>query len=182
MRHLLATIGYPQYGFPWIEVDDGVYAWDGSLLSNTPIREVMAASPSNDKNIFIVENYPKKIDNLPSNMTEVQSRAKDIMFTDKDQSLRSMARLITKHINLIETLYDIFKEHDHSKLDKDLINYIEKEHKILVEKFGAKILKIKRISRENSETPYPSQNADFSVTSIKKLIIQGENKAIDSLK
>lgn len=182
MRHLLATIGYPQYGFPWIEVYDGVYAWDGSLLSNTPIREVMAASPSNDKNIFIVENYPKKIDNLPSNMTEVQSRAKDIMFTDKDQSLRSMARLITKHINLIETLYDIFKEHDHSKLDKDLINYIEKEHKILVEKFGAKILKIKRISRENSETPYPSQNADFSVTSIKKLIIQGENKAIDSLK
>jgi NTE family protein len=76
MRHLLATIGYPQYGFPWIEVEDGVYAWDGSLLSNTPIREVMAASPSNDKNIFIVENYPKKIDNLPSNMTEVQSRAK----------------------------------------------------------------------------------------------------------
>ena len=182
MRHLLATIGYPQYGFSWIEVDDGVYAWDGSLLSNTPIREVMAASPSNDKNIFIIENYPKKIDNLPSNMTEVQSRAKDIMFTDKDQSLRSMSRLITKHINLIETLYNIFKEHDHSKLDKDLINYIEKEHKILVEKFGAKILEIKRISRENSETPYPSQNADFSVNTIKKLITQGENKALDSLK
>ena len=182
MRHLLATIGYPQYGFPWMEVDDGVYAWDGSLLSNTPIREVMAASPSNDKNIFIVENYPKKIDNLPSNMTEVQSRAKDIMFTDKDQSLRSMSRLVTKHINLIETLYNIFKEHDHSKLDKDLINYIEKEHKILVEKFGAKILKIKRISRENSETPYPSQNADFSINTIKKLITQGENKALDSLK
>jgi NTE family protein len=182
MRHLLATIGYPQYGFSWIEIDDGVYAWDGSLLSNTPIREVMAASPSNDKNIFIIENYPKKIDNLPSNMTEVQSRAKDIMFTDKDQSLRSMSRLITKHINLIETLYNVFREYDHSKLDKDLINYIEKEHKMLVEKFGAKILEIKRISRENSETPYPSQNADFSINTIKKLISQGENKALDSLK
>src|ERR671910_2703211 len=182
MRHLLATIGYPQYGFSWIEVDDGVYAWDGSLLSNTPIREVMAASPSNDKNIFIIENYPKKIDNLPSNMTEVQSRAKDIMFTDKDQTLRSMSRLITKHINLIETLYNIFKEYDQSKLDKNIINYIEKEHKILVEKFGAKILKINRISRENSETPYPSQNADFSVNTIKKLISQGENKALNSLK
>ena len=22
MKHLLATIGYPQYGFPWIEVND----------------------------------------------------------------------------------------------------------------------------------------------------------------
>ena len=86
MKHLLATIGYPQYGFPWIEVNDGVYAWDGALLSNTPIREVMVASPSKDKNIFVVENYPKKIDSLPSNMSEVQSRAKDIMFTDKTES------------------------------------------------------------------------------------------------
>jgi NTE family protein len=181
MKHLLATIGYPQYGFPWIEVNDGVYAWDGALLSNTPIREVMLASPSNDKNIFVIENYPKKIDKLPSNMSEVQSRAKDIMFTDKDQSLGKMSKLITRHIRLIETLYDIFEEYDHSKIDKDIIKYIEKEHKLLVEKYGAKILKIKRISRENNETPYSLQNADFSVNAIKELIIQGENKALESL-
>ncbi len=182
MKHLLATIGYPQYGFPWVDVDDGIYAWDGSLLSNTPVREVMAASPSNDKNIFIIENYPKKIDKLPTNMTEVQSRAKDIMFTDKDNSLRKMSKLITRHINLIEVLYDIFKENDLSKIDKEIIAYIEKEHKLLVEKFGAKILKIYRISRENSKTPHSAQNAEFSIDTIKKLITQGESKAIESLK
>ena len=181
MKHLLSTIGYPQYGFPWIEVNDGVYAWDGSLLSNTPIREVMMASPSNDKNIFVIENYPKKIDRLPSNMIEVRSRAKDIMFTDKDESLGKMSRLITRHIKLIETLYDMFEEYDHSKIDKDIIKYIEKEHKLLVEKYGAKILKITRISRENNKTPYSLQNADFSVNTIKELIMQGENKALDSL-
>jgi NTE family protein len=142
----------------------------------------MAASPSNDKNIFIIENYSKKIDKLPTNMTEVQSRAKDIMFTDKDNSLISMSRLITRHTTLIERLYNIFKQSNHSKLDKDMINYIEKEHKTLVEKFGAKILKIKRISRENSDSPYLSQNADFSLTTIKKLITQGENKALEVLK
>ena len=182
MKHLLATIGYPQYGFPWVDVDDGVYAWDGSLLSNTPIREVMAASPSNDKNIFIIENYPKKIDKLPTNMSEVQSRAKDILFTDKDLSLRKMSRLITRHIALIDALYNVFKEFDNSKLDKNIISYIEKEHKILAEKFGAKILTIKRISRENIGAPYPSQNADFTINTIKELIIQGENKALDNLK
>jgi NTE family protein len=181
MKHLLATIGYPQYGFPWIEVNDGVYAWDGSLLSNTPIREVMVTSPSNDKNIFIVENYPKKTDKLPTNMTEVQSRAKDIMFTDKDKSLRKMSRLITRHIQLIETLYDIVKRQDNSNVDKNTLSYIEKEHKLLVEKFGAKILKIKTISRENIGAPYPTQNADFSVSIIKKLIDQGEHKALSSL-
>lgn len=61
---------------------------------------------------------------------------------------------------MIETLYDIFKENDHSKIDKDTIEYIKKVHKLLVEKFGAKILKIYRI-RENSETPHSLQNADF---------------------
>ena len=73
------------------------------------------------------------------------------------------------------------KEHDHSKIDKDIIKYIEKEHKLLVEKYGAKILNIKRISRENNKNPYSLQNADFSVNTIKELIIQGENKALASL-
>jgi len=182
MKHLLATIGYPQYGFSWVDLDNGVYGWDGSLLSNTPLREVLAASPNKDKNIFIIENYPKKIDKLPTNMSELQSRAKDIMFTDKDQSLRKISKLVTRYINLIETFYDIFKEYDHSKIDKDIVDYIEKEHKILVEKFGAKILDIKRISRENSETPHSTQNAEFSINTIKNLITQGESKALDSLK
>ena len=83
---------------------------------------------------------------------------------------------------MIETLYDVFKEYDHSKIDKDIIEYIEREHKILVEKFGAKILDIKRISRENSESPHSTQNAEFSVNTIQKLIAQGESKALDSLK
>ncbi len=182
MKHLLATIGYPQYGFPWVEVKEGTYGWDGSLLSNTPIREVIAASPSRDKNIFVVENYPRKIVKLPANMSEVQSRAKDIMFTDKTQSLEKMSNLITRHVNLIETLYDIFEDHDQSKIDKDKIKYIKKEHSLLVEKYGAKILSIKRISRENPESPYPLQNADFSVNTIKELIHQGEIRALDTLK
>jgi len=181
MKHLLATIGYPQYGFPWVEVRDGTFAWDGSLLSNTPIREVMVASPSKNKNIFVVETYPKKIEKLPANMSEVMSRSKDIMFSDKTKSLGKMSRLITRHVNLIETLYDIFLDSDQSKIDKDKINYINKEHLSLVEKHGAKILKINRITRNIPETPYPLQNADFSVDTIKELIRQGETKALDSL-
>jgi predicted acylesterase/phospholipase RssA len=39
-RHILATTGYPSYYF-WVEVEKGIYAWDGSLLSNTPLREVI---------------------------------------------------------------------------------------------------------------------------------------------
>lgn len=182
MKHLLATIGYPQYGFPWVEVSDGTFAWDGSLLSNTPIREVMVASPSKNKNIYVVENYPKKIEKLPANMSEVMSRAKDIMFSDKTQSLEKMSRLITRHVNLIETLYDVFQNSEKSKIDKSKIEYIIKEHSSLVEKHGAKILKLNRITRINPETPYSLQNADFSLDTIKELIKQGEKKALEYLK
>ena len=142
----------------------------------------MVASPSKNKNIFVVENYPKKIEKLPANMSEVMSRAKDIMFSDKTQSLEKMSRLITRHVNLIESLYDIFEQSEKSKLDKDKIDYITKEHSILVEKHGAKILKINRITRINPEMPYPLQNADFSIDTIKELIKQGETKALDYLK
>ena len=56
-----------------------------------------------------------------------------------------MSRLITRHITLIERLYNIFKQSNHSKLDKDRINYIEKEHKTLVEKFVPKFLRSKEL-------------------------------------
>ena len=39
--------------------------WTAGLLSNTPLREVIDASPVNDKRTFLVENYPKKVDALP---------------------------------------------------------------------------------------------------------------------
>jgi NTE family protein len=60
-KHILATTGYPRYYFRWVEVEKGLYAWDGSLLSNTPLREVIDMSPVKDKRIFLVENYPKKL-------------------------------------------------------------------------------------------------------------------------
>ena len=70
-KHILATSAYPLYNFPWVEIEDGVYAWDGGLLSNTPLREVIDASPVNDKRIGIVENYPKRVNALPKNLPEV---------------------------------------------------------------------------------------------------------------
>ncbi|HEX5892506.1 MAG TPA: patatin-like phospholipase family protein, partial [Nitrososphaeraceae archaeon] len=110
-RHLLATSGYPLYGFPWVEVEEGVYAWDGSLLSNTPLREVIDAAPVTDKQVFLVENYPKNIDNLPQNLPDVFHRARDIMFSDKTSHNVKMSKVITQYLRYIEELYNIFQDH-----------------------------------------------------------------------
>jgi len=178
LKHLLASVGYPNYGFSWVEVEDGVYGWDGSLLSNTPMREVILQSPYNDKNIFIVENHSKIIKELPSDMTEVQARIKDILYGDKTRSFGQISKLITRQLELIEQMY---QELDFTKIDSQKSENIKKEYKQLVYKYGAKILNITRISKGSVESPYPLQNADFSPSTIKALISEGERKAIEIL-
>ena len=181
-KHILASSGYPVYGFPWIEVEDNVYAWDGSLLSNTPVREVIYTSPRNDKNIFIVENYPRKIHKLPSNMAEVESRAKDIIFSDKNIDNIKMSRLITRHIQLIESLYDIVqKKVDPNEIDRHQLEKIKSEYNTLINNYGAQIKSVTRIVRSELESPSMLQNADFSPKTIKELIAQGETKTMEKL-
>ena len=181
-RHLLATSGYPLYSFPWVEVEEGVYAWDGSLLSNTPLREVIDASPIIDKHIFLVENYPKTIDHLPQNLSEVFHRARDIIFSDKTLHNVKMAKVITQYLRYIEELYNIFQEHvDLAKLDKEVVNKIERKYKKIKEDHGSEIKSIHYITREEKH-PHMYENADFSVNTIKESINDGELKTNEILK
>lgn len=182
VKHLLGTSGYPLYGFPWVEVEQGVYAWDGSLLSNTPLREVIDAAPVVDKNVFIVENYPKVIARLPKNMPEVYHRARDIMFSDKTSHNIKMSKVITFYLQFIAELYDVIKNNvDQSKLDKEKRASIESKYQKIVNKRGAEIRKIGYITREE-EYPYLYENTDFSPAGIKNLIKEGEEKTKQTLK
>ncbi|MDQ4012730.1 MAG: patatin-like phospholipase family protein [Thermoproteota archaeon] len=181
-KHLLATTAYPVYGFPWVEVEDGTYAWDGSLLDNTPVRQVLKASPRNDKRIYIIENYPRNIDSLPSDLMEVADRTRDIIFSDKTKSSLRLAKFITRQINLIEELYDVFEASEHSKFNPQKIRFIKEEYDAIVNNHGAEILEVSRIARERISSPHLLKNADFSPKQIRELIEQGERKTQDYLK
>ena len=182
IKHLLASSGYPQYGFPWVETQENQFGWDGALLSNSPIREVLEGSPRINKHVFMIENYPRVIDRLPANMTEVQSRAKDIMFCDKTSSLIKISRLINKQVDLIEKLYGALHKCEHSHLSKYQMTEIEKSYDLLVRRYGAKILSVTRIVRKSPERPYSQQNSDFSVDTIKRIIMEGESTGLQDLK
>jgi NTE family protein len=181
-KHILATSGYPQYNFPWIEVEKGVYGWDGSLLSNTPLREVIAASPVDNKRIFLVENYPKRIDALPANLPEVHHRARDIMFSDKTEHNVAMSKVITRYLQYIEELYQIVEKHaDHKKIDKEQLKRIRHKYKQYKQERGAEIKKIFYISRDE---PFPHifENADFSPETIKNSIEEGQTKTNQAIR
>ncbi len=182
VKHLLGTSGYPLYGFPWIEVEKGKYVWDGSLLSNTPLREVIDASPVIDKRIFIVENYPKKIERLPQNLPEVLHRARDIMFSDKTAHNIKMSKVITQHLEFIEELYKIIENNvDQSKIDKQKLDDIHKKYQKMMKEHGAEIKKIFYITREE-RFPYLYENTDFTPAGIKNLINEGESKTKEVLR
>lgn len=175
-KHLLGTSGYPLYGFPWVEVEKGVYAWDGSLLSNTPFREVMDAAPITDKRVFIVENYPKKIKRLPENLPEVYHRARDIMFSDKTAHNIKMSKVITRYLQFIEELYDIVENNvDTGKLDGQKLEEIRRKYQKMLKEHGSEIRKITYITREE-QFPYLYENTDFSTEGVKNLIKEGESK------
>jgi NTE family protein len=175
-KHILATSGYPSYNFPWIEIEKGVYAWDGSLLSNTPFSEVIDASPVIDKRLLLVENYPRKIDKMPDNLAEVQHRSRDIMFSDKSQYSIKMSKAITRYLKYIEELYQIIdKNIDPARMDKKQHEKIRHTYTKMKRERGAEIKDIIHVTRDE---PFPNyyENTDFSVETIKNSIKDGESK------
>jgi len=182
-KHILATTGYPRYYFQWVEVEKGVYAWDGSLLSNTPLREVIDASPVKDKRIFLVENYPKHCDRLPDNLLEVQHRERDIMFCDRTLHNIQMSKVITYYLRFIDELYheienrfDLEKKEDKQKFEK-----IRAKYKKIAEQHGAEIKEVYYITRYE-QFPSLYENADFSVDTVKTSIKDGELRTNEILK
>ena len=88
------------------------------------------ASPINDKRIFLVENYRKKIEKLPNNLPEVYHRARDIIFSDKTEHNVTMSKVITHYLQYIEELYQIVeKQTDNTKLDKEQLKRIRRKYK-----------------------------------------------------
>jgi len=180
-KHILATSAYPLYNFRWVEVEQGIYSWDGSLLSNTPLREVIDASPVNDKRIFLVENYPKKVDLLPKNLPEVYHRARDIMFSDKTEHSVTMSKVITMYLKYIDELYDLIENHiDLSKVDQEQLKKIRRKYKKIKHERGAEIKDLIYITRDEP-FPHMYENADFSPQTIKESIKMGEVKTLEVL-
>lgn len=115
-------------------------------------------------------------------MIEVESRARDILFCDKDMDNIKMSRLITRQIKLIEQLYDVFEKlEQQSGLKPHEIANIKSEYNTLIQKYGAQILSVTRIIRSEIESPTILKNANFSPKAVKELIEQGQGKAMEKL-
>ncbi|MGN6822749.1 MAG: patatin-like phospholipase family protein [Candidatus Nitrosocosmicus sp.] len=177
--HIVACAGFPFYGISWTE-KDGRYLWDGSLLSNTPLREVINASPKNHKIVYIVNLFPKYQKDLPKNMFDIWHRARDIMHTDRTEHNIHMSKAITKYLDVMKDMHDLLNNINIDENMKDLFFKIEKEYHRIATDRGAIIEQITKIEREE-DTHFIFEDADFSTQTIQKLIKQGEADAEEAL-
>jgi NTE family protein len=177
--HILASTGYPFYGISWAEKGDR-YLWDGSLLSNTPLREAIDASPKCDKRVFIVSLFPRKHMELPKDMSESWHRARDIMHTDKTEHNLRMSKVISRYLDLLKKMHTILESAQLDQKNADRLKEIQPEYEKLALQRGAIIQDIIRIERqENSH--FLLEDADFSISTIKRLIEEGSFDAQNAL-
>ena len=178
--HLAACASFPFYGIAWTKID-GRYLWDGALLSNTPLREVIDASPKKDKKVYIVNLFPRRQDQLPQNLLDSWHRARDIMHTDRtDQNLR-MSEKVSRYLLLLKEMHDLLSNVEMQQGMKARFLKLEKEYHELADQRGAIIDDIVRIER-SEDIHFLFEDADFSYATIKKLIRQGQDDTERELK
>ena len=179
--HVIACTGYPFYGIGWTK-KDGRYLWDGSLLSNTPVLEVIKASPKAAKKFYIADIFPRRQQELPKNMSEVWHRARDIMYIDKtDNNVKILKTVTEHHLTLLKELYEIVSTSKLEEKNKARFNKIKPECNRLVHEHSAIMNEVIRIQRKEEKEHFIFEDADFSTAKIKKLISQGEQDAENAL-
>lgn len=199
--HIIGCIGFPFYGIGWTH-KDGRYLWDGSLLSNTPLVEVINSSPVLDKNVYIVNLFPSYQEEIPNDMMEAWHRARDIIYTDKTYSNVRTSKIVSRYLSLLKDMHEFITTNIQSRYNNDndnnnknrytnnndfklkqkqKLSKIEQEYDKLAHERGAIIRDIVRIERKE-ESRSLFEDADFSVETIKKLIMQGERDAERALR
>ena len=197
VEDIVASACFPFYGISWIKKGQ-MYLWDGALLSNTPLREVIDVSPIADKIVYLVNIFPQNQDELPQDMFEAWHRARDIIYTDKTDSNIRMSKIISRYLSLLDEMHDLLMITANKNLDqKRQLRLGDKDGKeqngqdqILRERFMKMeqeynklaihrvtiIRKIVRIERPE-KVHFLFEDADFSMATIKSLIKQGEDDA-----
>ncbi|HEX6118829.1 MAG TPA: patatin-like phospholipase family protein [Dongiaceae bacterium] len=79
-EHIMASGALPP-GFPAIEIE-GRFYWDGGLVSNTPLTEVLSHTPRRDTIAFQVDLWSAH-GPRPNNIMDVAEREKDIRYSSR---------------------------------------------------------------------------------------------------
>ncbi|HET9718110.1 MAG TPA: FAD-dependent oxidoreductase [Pseudolabrys sp.] len=168
--HILASGSLPP-GFPWTTIG-GKHYWDGGIVSNSPLEDVIERCGAAGKRIFIVDLFPGR-KQLPANIVEVMFRRDEIVYSER---IRNDVR--TR--NLL---------HDFRRLVEDILVDVPPEKRTQITQRPPYIqlmgdiapTMITRIVREMAEDEPLSKDYDFSRLSIEQLKQSGYRATVNAL-
>ncbi|KUM05184.1 patatin-like phospholipase family protein [Chromobacterium subtsugae] len=99
-EHFMASGALPP-GFPAVEID-GEHYWDGGMVSNTPLQQVLTAQPRKHSLVFQVDLWNAR-GALPEDLSKVALRQKDIQFS-------SRTRMITGYMQEAQQFRQMLRE------------------------------------------------------------------------
>jgi NTE family protein len=119
-EHVMASASFPVY-FDYERVDGRMF-WDGGILSNTPLREVLQAHRDYwhkdkkardegvlvpDLEVYVVNVWPSEEKSVPSDHDGVKDRRNDITYADKTEYDQKIALLVTDYVDFISEVRDL---------------------------------------------------------------------------
>ena len=87
-EHFMASGALPP-GFPAVAIE-GRHYWDGGLISNTPLMEVLSHPPRRDTLAFQIDLWSAQ-GRLPDNLLDVAERQKDIIYSSRTRLVTDVA-------------------------------------------------------------------------------------------
>jgi NTE family protein len=181
--HVVASGSFPPT-YPPKKVE-GVYAgsyWDGALLSNTPLPEVLdvvrGSTGQTRYRVFVVDVHPQKAERMPATNGEVGHRIHELTFAGETKYDVTAAEWVNEYIDLVLLLQrhekelpaSVKGEIDRMVAEKRLNHYREiLQHK----RVHVDITVIHREAYPCWEMEQISGGHDFSPTRIAELIEQG---------
>jgi NTE family protein len=175
------------------------YFWDGGIIANTPLRDTVLEhkrfwhyvrkSKVPLLRAFIVNVHPIRQDSLPANYDALVDRKNDLTYHDRTLFDERMVIMITDYVNLIERLVKLAQENGVKKVLVDNIlkdqtlsrNFMTGKHSNYAELVENMVRMdfVFRIERKNDLHTIANKTFDFSDTTIRQLIKDGYEEALD---
>jgi predicted acylesterase/phospholipase RssA len=175
------------------------YFWDGGIIANTPLREAVIEhrrywhyvrkSEPPLLRAFIINVHPIKQEYLPDNYDGVLDIKNDLTYHDRTLFDERMAIMITDYVNIIKNLIKLAED---NKIRNALVDNILKQQALsrnfmtgkhftyadLIQGMVSVDLVI-RVERKNDIHTIANKTFDFSNTTIRQLIKDGYEEALD---
>lgn len=106
-EHFMASGALPP-AFPPVEID-GEFYWDGGVVSNTPLMEVLRASPRRDTLAFQVDLWNAR-GPLPGTLADVTERMKDVQYSSRTRFVTDTLQREQRFRNVLRRVLELVPE------------------------------------------------------------------------